>query len=182
MKPIFTIHAGEYLVGSYIEENFKGLSIWIPSKDSEIDLLLTNHKNEITVTLQVKFSKDFLTTHMEETFQMGLISCGWWSLNQEKIKRSSADFWVFVLHSVGQKTKQFLIIEPRELHKKLASIHGNDKNIQCYLWVTKKNKCWEARGLNKKDQVLIANHLYENEFRDFTKYLNNWDKIKNRLF
>ena len=23
MKPIFTIHAGEYLVGSYIEENYK---------------------------------------------------------------------------------------------------------------------------------------------------------------
>jgi hypothetical protein len=36
MKPIFTIHAGEYLVGSYIEEHYKYFNVWIPSKDTGI--------------------------------------------------------------------------------------------------------------------------------------------------
>jgi hypothetical protein len=32
MKPIFTIHAGEYLVGSHIESKFKKLNVWLPTK------------------------------------------------------------------------------------------------------------------------------------------------------
>jgi len=181
MRPIFTIHAGEYLVGSYIEEKFKDFNVWIPSKDTGVDLLLTDSKNKKTVSLQVKFSKDFLVTNMEDSFQRGLKSCGWWTLNQDKIKQSFADFWIFVLHSFNQKNKQYVIIEPEELLKKLTKLHGNVKTIQCYLWVTEKNKCWEARGLKKKEQILIANHIYDNKDRDFTKYLNNWELIKMRL-
>ena len=41
MKPIFTIHAGEYLVGTYIEKNFKKYNVWFPSKDRGIDLLVS---------------------------------------------------------------------------------------------------------------------------------------------
>ena len=59
MKPFFTIHAGEYLVGSHIESNFKKINIWVPSKDKGIDLLLTNSDNSKSVSVQVKFSKDF---------------------------------------------------------------------------------------------------------------------------
>jgi hypothetical protein len=33
MKPIFTVHAGEHLVGSKIEENYPNLRVWVPSKD-----------------------------------------------------------------------------------------------------------------------------------------------------
>ena len=55
MKPIFTIHAGEYLVASYIEQKFKRFNVWIPSKDTGIDLLITDSNNKKTVSLQVKF-------------------------------------------------------------------------------------------------------------------------------
>lgn len=86
MKPIFTIHAGEYLVGSYIEENYKDYNVWIPSKDIGIDLLVTNSDNTRTVSIQVKFSKDFLITHGRKEYQKYLLSCGWWTLNRDKIK------------------------------------------------------------------------------------------------
>jgi len=58
MQQMFTIHAGEYLIGSYIEENFKNYNVWVPSKDTGIDLLVTNSKNNKAVSLQVKYSKD----------------------------------------------------------------------------------------------------------------------------
>ena len=50
MQPIFTIHAGEYLVGSHIEQKIRDKSgnkfnVWIPSKDTGIDVLVTNHDN-----------------------------------------------------------------------------------------------------------------------------------------
>jgi len=55
MRPIFTIHAGEFLVGDFIEQHFRNTNVWLPSKDSGVDLLVTNKKNQVTVSLQLKF-------------------------------------------------------------------------------------------------------------------------------
>jgi hypothetical protein len=33
MKPIFTVHAGEHLESSEIEENYPNLRVWVSSKD-----------------------------------------------------------------------------------------------------------------------------------------------------
>ena len=93
MKPIFTIHAGEYLVASHLEEKFKGLQIWLPSSDTGIDLLVTNPKassqNSIrAVSLQVKFSKDFLGNKgVSSKIKAG----GWWTFKHDKIEKSQAD-------------------------------------------------------------------------------------------
>ena len=58
------MRAGEYLIGSHIEEKFKNLNAWIPSKCTGIDLLFTDSKNKYSASLQVKLSKDSLVTHM----------------------------------------------------------------------------------------------------------------------
>ena len=68
-------------------------------------------------------------------------------------------------------------VKPAELPKKLTSIHVSSKTIQTYLWVTRKKKCCEARGLKKNDQILLANDAYRNTKRDFSEYLNNWNEI-----
>ena len=59
MRPIFTVHAGEYLAATEIERRFRNLDVWIPSKDRGIDLLVTNPETQRMVSLQIKFSKDF---------------------------------------------------------------------------------------------------------------------------
>ena len=59
MKPLFTVHAGEYLVGSYIEENFKNLNVWVPSKDTGIDLLVTDSENKYSAHYRSNFQKIF---------------------------------------------------------------------------------------------------------------------------
>jgi hypothetical protein len=43
MRPIFTIHAGEFLVGQDLEA--MGKKVWIPSKDDGVDLLVTDKAN-----------------------------------------------------------------------------------------------------------------------------------------
>jgi hypothetical protein len=61
VRPLFTVHAGEFLVGQHIESTFKDKKVWVPTKDSGVDLLLvTNAENTKAITLQVKFSRDFL--------------------------------------------------------------------------------------------------------------------------
>lgn len=60
MRPLFTIHAGEFIVGEHIEKNFPGLNVWIPSKDTGIDLLVTDKTNSCKpISLQVKLSRDY---------------------------------------------------------------------------------------------------------------------------
>ncbi len=42
MKPLFTVHEGEFLVGDYINRKFRRkYDVWVPTKDIGIDLLVT---------------------------------------------------------------------------------------------------------------------------------------------
>jgi hypothetical protein len=80
MRPLFTLHAGEYLVGAHIEQRFKRVNVWVPARDTGVDLLASDRANRGTVSLQVKFSKDFLVTHHGPEFQKELRACGWWTI------------------------------------------------------------------------------------------------------
>lgn len=181
MQPLFTIHAGEYLVGSHIEENFKNYNVWVPSKDTGIDLLVTNSKNNKAVSLQVKYSKDYVITHTKPEYQNKIRAWGWWTLNRDKIKESKADLWVFVMQSFAEKKTVCIVIPPRTLLKTLKAIHGNMKRIQTYMWVCCNNKCWETRGLGKAERILLANNKYKCADRNLTSFLNNWKSMKRTL-
>ena len=117
MKPISSIHAGEYLVGTHIEENYKNLNVWLPSKDTGIDLLVTDQTNSKTVSLQVKFSKDFLGSlgnSLSDVVARKVKSGGWWTFKREKIRDSRADLWILVLYRFSRRDYDLLVIEPAE--------------------------------------------------------------------
>jgi hypothetical protein len=182
MKPLFTIHAGEYLAGAYIERTFPRCNVWLPSKDTGVDLLVTDKRNRKAVPLQVKFSKDWTPTHLSPLQQSHLLAAGWWSLDTRKIQKSNADFWLFVLPSFVEKETSFIILPRVELLRRFKAIHGTAKTrIDSYLRVTKTKRCWEARGLPNADQELIALDRFTDENRDFTVFLNAWKQIKSRL-
>ena len=178
MRPLFTVHGGEFLVGDHIERSFRRVNLWIPSRDTGTDLLVTDAKNRKAVSLQVKFSRDFLATHMPAVFQKPLRACGWWSLNREKIARSRADYWVFVLVGFERRSTDFVVIRPTELLKRLVAIHPAAKTIQTYLWVTEGNRCWETRGLRRQEQLAVAQGHYQKAARDFSAHLNDWNAIR----
>ena len=181
MRPIFTIHAGEFLLGAHLEATFKGINIWIPAKDTGIDLLITDYGNKKTVSFQVKFSRDFLPTHFEALFQKPLRVCGWFSLERQKIERSTADYWAFVLVGSKKRSHDFILIKPAELLRRLNAVHAKQrkqKRFQLYLWVTEKKRCWDARNLSKEKQRQIAEGTFEDKDRDYTAYLNDWHMVK----
>jgi hypothetical protein len=182
MRPLFTIHAGEYLVGSHIEASFPKLNVWVPTKDTGRDLLVTNATATLALSLQVKFSKDFTPTYRTPLLQSKLAAGGWWTHQENKIKNSTADFWVFVLPSFTERRTHFIIIKPAELFQRLRAIHGTPKKkLHSYLWVTKSGHCWEARGLKNADQELLASDNFGDLHRDFTQFLDNWTEIEKRL-
>lgn len=182
MRPLFTIHAGEYLVGLHIQHHFPDLNIWVPAKDSGIDLLVTDHKNSRTVSLQVKYGKDFLPEKPAD-IQKKLRCLSWFKLNPTKLNESPAELWVFVLHSFKSDEPDFVIIPKAELQKRMLALHGcTDKAIQSYLCSTESRSCWEVR-VPRHDYVLsqIAEGAYKELRRDFTKYLNEWQLLRRDL-
>jgi len=196
MKPIFTIHAGEYLVASHLEEKFKGLQIWLPSSDTGIDLLVTNPKlssqNSIrAASLQIKFSKDFLGNkgdgkNAASSINSKIKSGGWWTFKYDKIEKSQADLWVLVLYRFSHRDYDFVIIEPSKLLERYRKLGKTSGTIQSYFWVTesskpKKSQCWETRGLGKTEQEAIAMDTFKDDVRDFSQFLNNWQPLEKKI-
>ena len=182
MKPLFTVHAGEYLVGAHIERTHPRWNVWVPSKDTGIDLLVTEAKNRKAVSLQVKFSKDFTPFDLSLVVRNHLLASGWWTHDLRKIQRSNADFWIFVLPSFVEKETNFIILPRAELLRRFKAIHGTTKKrIHSFLRVTKTKRCWEVRGLARADADLVARDQFSNTNREFTTFLNAWEQIENKL-
>ena len=183
MRSLFTIHAGEYLAGLHIQQQFK-FNVWVPAKDAGIDLLVTDRENCRCVSLQVKYGKDFLPAKSAKV-QKKLRCFSWFTLNTMKLDESRADLWVFVLHSFKNDEPDFLIIPKAELRKRMTAIHrSKSTTIQSYLCSTESGFCWEVRA-PRHDYVLsqVADGLYKEPKRDFTKYLNKagWDALTKKL-
>jgi hypothetical protein len=142
VKPLFTVHAGEFLVDCEIERKFRRVNVWIPANDTGIDLLVSNNDNTKTVSLQVKFSRDYLVTHMKDAaFHKELRACGWWTPTRQQIEKSFAQYWVFVLVGFANRSTDFIIIKPHDLLKRLDAIpihRKAAKKFQSYLWVTQR--------------------------------------------
>jgi hypothetical protein len=114
---------------------------------------------------------------MGAEFQKTLRACGWWTINEDKLRKSPADFWVFVLPGFARRTADFVIVPPCYLLRHFQLLGRSQKTIQTYIWVTERNKCWEARGLQRKDQLRIAYDQFQEPNRDFTMWLNNWSPV-----
>lgn len=181
MKTLFSLHAGEIVTGEYIEREYKNVEVWVPTKDTGVDLLVRGKNNKKVLSLQVKYSKNFPSGLNDVELEKGLRACGWWTLNREKIAKSVADYWVFALRGFESSEFDFVIIPPTELLRRLDAIYPKKLNsCHTYIWVTEKNKCWATRGLGKTDQSLIAQGKFKasQEERDFGEYLKNWNPLK----
>ena len=179
MRPLFTVHAGEFLVGEFIEYTFPRLNVWIPSKDTGIDLLVTNERNTSAVSLQIKLSRDYKAPEATSEFDQCLVAAGWLTLAHEKIAKSTAQFWVFVLVSHERKMQpQFIIIPPTELLRRLIAIHGQAKSYHFYPWVTKSKIALQGRGLSKDDKEALARGTLALGHRDLSMFLGNWSSLQ----
>jgi hypothetical protein len=173
MRPLFTIDSGENSASLYIQERLK-LIAWIPTKQhTGSDLLVSDRNSRRFVSLQIKYGRDYLPEKSAKV-QTNLRCLSWFTLNWEKLNESPADFWVFVLHSFKTQKPDFVVVPTSELRRRLKGIHGSTNRIlHSYLCSTETNSCWEARAKGH-DRMLdqIADGVYKNPARDFTKYLN----------
>jgi hypothetical protein len=179
MRPLFTVHAGEYLVGEFIEKNFPSLNVWIPSKDTGIDLLITNKSNSNSISLQVKLSRDYRSYHSVNQFESTLTVGGWFTLKHLKIEKSTADYWVFVLVSHDKKVKpRHIVISPKELLKKLIEVHQKSSSYNFYLWLRDCDKlALDGRGLSQADKKLLIDGNLNLGPRNYSSYIENWKPI-----
>ena len=174
MRPLFTVHAGEYLVGRELEEKFSNLEVWIPSRDTGVDLLVTDKLQKTVARLQVKFSKDHLASGKEARATEAIKSGGWWSFDREKLAQSRADYWVLVLCEFTSRKYDYIVIPPSQLLARYEKIAPGVQKIQSYFWVTRQGLCWETRGLGTEEYAQVCAGTYRSRGRNFSRYLNAW--------
>jgi len=176
MRPLFTVHAGEFLVGEFIEREFRSLNVWIPSKDTGVDLLVTDeHLRAKPISLQVKLSRDYTQPEAVDALDRDAVAGGWLVISHQKLETSTASYWVIVVVSHVRKSQpEYIIIPPRELLSKLVEIHGVSKNYHFYPWITKSGQCLQGRGVAKGDRDAIAAGTFPLGARDLRPYRNNW--------
>lgn len=178
MRPLFTIHAGEYVVGEHIEQTFGGrFNVWVPSIDTGVDLLVSDRSNRRTMSLQVKFSKGYPVPPLQERVR----AFGWWTLYSEQMCRSSAELWVLAFLGFERHEPSFVIVPPKELERRLREIHGVRPSFQSYLWAMANDQCWETRNLKGGEKKAVVSGTFQSPERDFTRWLNNWRPLTSAL-
>lgn len=178
MKPIFTLHAGEFVFGERVERNFRYVDLWVPTKDTGIDFLISAQGQTDIVTVQVKMSRDYRPPYASSDFEHLLEAAGWFVFTRRALENSPADIWSIVLVSHQRKSQPiFVNIAPSELLRKLESIHGKREKYHLYPWVIE-GGCVEGRGMNMAEKAQFAAGTFKLGERDFSQHLENWSFIE----
>jgi hypothetical protein len=184
MQAFFKVHPGEFLVGDYITRRLKKYDVWVPAKDSGVDLLLTAHDTHgkgspRAIRLQVKFSRSF--DGRAANFK-DFVALGWYTLKWAKIRNSRADVWIFVIADFRRKL-QFVVVPLSKLKELVGREGGTTRHL--YLTVFGKGKdgmkCFDTRGLDGEDQKALSRRGLpppEEARRDYTAFLNNWECLE----
>ena len=180
MTPIFTVHAGEYLVGTHLERTFPDCRVWIPAKDSGIDLLVTDESCSRAVSLQVKYSRDYTDSSPADPNRRAITRATFITVKREKLEASPARYWIIVLHSFAKKDPRFLVITPRELLKRIEAHHGRRASYILYFNVVGESKCWEMRAPRAEMKAALDAGTIARS-RDFTDALDNWSQIRHEI-
>ena len=174
MKPIFTIHEGEFLVGDYINRRFgHKYNVWVPTKDSGVDLLVTRKGGKgRAVGLQVKFSRSFdipkeLTRHV--------LATSWYTLDPKKVRQSEADLWVFVFMTLRLE-RYFVLLPTTELRKRIPRSSKSKWNL--YLWAYADGACYQVRDLNREGRLDAVRRGVKDRSQDFSKWFENWSLLQ----
>jgi hypothetical protein len=171
MKPLFTIHAGEFLVGDYINRRLgKKFDVWVPTKDSGVDLLVTR-KDRKGGAVGLKFSRSF---GIDEAMTQHLIATSWFTLDPAGIRKSQADLWVLVILNLRHEG-HYIVIPTEELRKRIPPACKGKWNL--YLWVLKNGFSYQVRDLPKEEKLDILHCGVKDKHRDFSQWLENWDLL-----
>jgi hypothetical protein len=169
MKPLFTIHEGEFLVGDYINRRFgHKYDVWVPTKDSGVDLLVTRKgRKSKSVGLQVKFSRSF---DVHKKLSRDVLATSWYTLDPKKIRRSEADLWVFVFMTLRHE-RYFVLIPTSELRRRIP--RGRRSKWNLYLWAYADGSCYQVRDLDLEGRLNAVHRRVLDRYRDFSIWIDN---------
>jgi len=167
---VYQTHFAEDIVKEKLQKVFQNkVNVWVPTKDTGVDILLTDKQNNKIASLQVKWSKNYNSDYQNKNSYGG-----WFAFKKKKIENSKADYWVLVVPSNFEKKFQFMVIKPSEMveiYQKLDLYHDT---INSYIDIVG-DKVYESRGLPNNQRNLETLQNFED--REISMYLNNWERL-----
>jgi len=184
VRNMWSLEPGEVNVAREIRDRLKEFEVFFPIKDIGVDLLavknLSSSENRRIVSIQVKESGEYYTRRGQK---LGY-KRGWYTLNVKKFYDyiDRVDFYIFVLYRQIPHKKRtryktdFVIVPTSELAKR---IEHKKKGKRCHFYLSfkvegKEGTFIDTRGITLKNQEIEE----KAPFRDYSKYLNNWDLLR----
>lgn len=146
----------------------------------DVDLILMNMKNKKVLSIQVKWSKAFEPS-ANSIKKYGDGSTGRFFIDKDIIHRSTADYFVFLVYVIHEKTKMGRrVIEPhtiiipvkklKELCLKYKTPHPN--NYSFYFRINPKKKtARDVREKGEKNHYDVSKYLDELGIKNMNGYL-----------
>ena len=190
MRPIFTIHAGEFIFGEEVERVAPKARLWMPTKDTGVDFFITGALRKSGVGVQVKMSRDYRPLQASSKFDEALEGAGWFVFSAKKLATSEADIWsLLVVSRERRKRPYFINIPPRVLLENLRRVHGEQTSYHLYVWVISARKiagnpssnellCLEGRNIKEEGKAAIVTGDFQFGDRNLTKYLESWEFLE----
>lgn len=174
-KNFWSLNTEEVIVANILRKNTKKeIEVYIPlnAQMKDIDLVMVNLKNKITKTIQVKGSRAYEGNKKQiNEYEYG--SYSWIDLNIDSLKKSIADYFIFMIYVLNQQnikgkgsiyiTHHTITISRAELINKsgIYKKSGQGK-YRFQIWINpKKKKAFDFVSLKDK-----------NKKEDFSDYLD----------
>jgi hypothetical protein len=183
MKPMFTVHAGEFVFAEVVEKSYPMLKLWMPTKDTGVDFLITDAEGENPVSVQVKMSRDYRPPYLRSEFDERLTAAGWFVFSYSALENSLAKVWSLILVSHERRQRPiFVNLSPQALLEGLIKTHGVKKTYHVYPWVLTEGVCMQGRGLKEAHKKEFLAGSFELGHRDMTPFLENWEFLDKLVF
>jgi hypothetical protein len=170
VRNLWSLQPGECIVAEELSQ--RGLSVYFPVHDTGVDLLVVKGANHIGI--QVKESRYY----SERKRKSGHTGHSWHQIHEKKLRRSKADFYVFLTylprydaHKVGSFRNLFLIVPKRDLTERITAKDPGKRRIYSFYFHFEDGRVWDERVT-----VPLTNKL-----TDYSDYLDNWRCLKQAL-
>lgn len=187
-KNFWSLNTEEVIVANILRKNTKKeIEVYLPlnAQMKDIDLVMVNLKNKITKTIQVKGSRAYEGNKKQiNEYEYG--SYSWIDLNIDSLKKSIADYFIFMIYVLNQQnmngkgsiyiTHHTITISKDELINKAKRYKKSGQGkYRFQIWINpKKKKAFDFVNLKNKDKNEdFSNYLDEKGLEKLTKELSN---------
>jgi len=170
IRNMWSLEPGECITAEKILQELKGCEVYFPLHDVGVDLLVVSQQRHLGI--QVKESRYFLVPPSWKRKNHS-----WHQIRKETLGNNRCDFYIFLTylpllgeHKLKSFDQKFLVIPRQELERRCKVKNPGKRGTYSFYFNFDNGKVTDLRD-----------NIKEEELKDYTKFLDSWNLVKEAL-